>query len=351
MRIMVIGSRWVPVPPPAYGGTETVLDGLLRGLLARGHDVAYAGHPDSSAAAEVFGADPAVAGAPLGDIEAELAYVLKAHDDALAWGADLVHDNTLSGPFVARAPLVTTSHGPFDALTTPIFERIAARDAVVAISASQAAAAPTVSVAAVVHHGLDVASWPVGGGGDHVVFLGRMHPHKAPDRAIELARRAGVRLVLAAKMREPAEYAYFESCVKPLLHSGVEFIGEADAALKRELLGSARALLNPIRWPEPFGMVMLEALACGTPVVASPSGAAPEIVEPGVNGFLCADDDQFVSAIERAADLDRAVCRATVRQRFPLSRMIDGYLSVYEGRLSREPSDMAELRSARLTVA
>jgi glycosyltransferase involved in cell wall biosynthesis len=156
-----------------------------------------------------------------------------------------------------------------------------------------------------------------------------MHPDKGPDRAIEIARQAGVPLVLAAKMRETAERAFFEETVEPMLHRGATYIGEADAATKRRLLTGARALLNPIQWPEPFGMVMVEALACGTPVIATPTGAAPEIVEHGVNGFLCDTPDAMVDAIADVGRIDRQRCRASVRQRFSIDRMVDGYLDVY----------------------
>jgi glycosyltransferase involved in cell wall biosynthesis len=331
-RIAVVGPPWVPVPPPAYGGTETVVAGLLRGLRRAGHEVAYAGHPDSTVDAEPLGAiDPSHLG-PIGHTLSELAHVLQATDAAEAWGADIVHYHTMlvPGRDELRAPMVITHHGPFDALSTPYFERLGKRGAVVAISAAQAAAAPSVSMAAVVHNGIDVDEWPVGlGDGDYLLFLGRMHPDKGPDRAIEIARQAGVRLILAAKMRETAERAFFEETVEPMLHRGATYIGEADAATKRRLLTGARALLNPIQWPEPFGMVMVEALACGTPVIAMPTGAAPEIVEHGVNGFLCDTADTMVDAIADIDRIDRRHCRASVRQRFSIERMVDGYLDVY----------------------
>jgi len=343
MRIAVIGAPWVPVPPPAYGGTEAVLADLLPALAATGHEVAYAGHPDSTVGVEVLAAIEAAVDSQMGNTAAELAHVLAAYEDAARWGADLIHDHTLVGPLSgpAEVPVVVTSHGPFDALTTPIFERIARRANVMAISRSQARSAPSVPITAVVHHGLEARRWPLGAGGRHLTFLGRMHPHKAPDRAIRIARRAGVPLVLAAKMREPAEIAYFEECVRPLLHADACFVGEADAVAKRELLAGSIALLNPIAWPEPLGMVMLEALACGTPVLASPLGAAPEIVDHGRNGYLCTSDDDFVAAVDAAGRLDRRACRATVVERFPVERMVDGYLEVFGAAVSRRTRTVA----------
>jgi len=333
MRIAVIGPPWVPVPPPAYGGTEAVLDGLVRGLVAAGHEVAFAGHPDSGLPVPLLGALPVEDIGEVGQTACELAHVALAYERAAAWGAEVIHDHTVLGSLVGdpKVPVVVTNHGRFDSLSTPIFERIARRSAVVAVSHAQAASAPSVPITSVVHHGLDTSTWPCGDGrGDHVAFLGRMHPDKGPHRAIHLARQAGVPLVIAAKMREPAEVAFFNEVVRPLLHGDVHFVGEADASAKRALLAGARALLNPISWPEPFGMVMVEALACGTPVIAAPLGAAPEIVEPGVNGFLCTSAAEFVEAIDATRRLDRAACRTTVATRFTVEQMVDGYLAVFD---------------------
>src|SRR5436190_8577085 len=226
--------------------------------------------------------------------------------------------------------MVVTNHGPFDAMRTACFERFGRRCAVVAISHAQASAAPSVPIAGVVHHGIDVDAWPWGdGSGGYVLFLGRMSADKGPHRAIALARQAGVPIVLAAKMREQAEFAFFEEHVRPLLGRNARFVGEADAATKRDLLAGATALLNPIQWSEPFGMVMVEALACGTPVITAPLGAAPEIVEHGVTGFLCRTAAAMVSAIESAPRLDRRVCRKSVAARFTIDRMVAGYVSLY----------------------
>ena len=338
MRIAVVGPPWVPVPPPAYGGTETVLAGLLRGLARAGYDVAYAGHPDSTVeVTSLGGIEPSHLG-PIGDTLSEVAHVVQAAEEVDAWGADVVHFHSLLVPArdELRTPLVVTHHGPFDPLSTPYFARLARRAAVVAISYAQAELAPTVPISAVVHNGIDVDEWGVGSGdGGYLLFLGRMHPDKGPDRAIEIARRAGVPLVIAAKMREMAERAFFEEMVEPMLHKGATFIGEADAVTKRRLLSGATALLNPIQWPEPFGMVMVEALACGTPVITTPVGAAPEIVEHGVNGFLCETPDSMVEAIGAVGTLDREACRASVRRRFSVDRMVEGYLEVYEAVINR----------------
>jgi glycosyltransferase involved in cell wall biosynthesis len=333
MRIAVIGSPWVPTPPPAYGGTEAVVHGLILGLLRAGHDVLYAGHPDSTVPCQRVSPVARDDIGPIGHGTSELAHVIGAYQAAERWGADVVHDHTLTGPVMATGtsdlPVVVTNHGAFERLTLPIF-RCMSRALIVAISHSQASTADDVPVAAVVHHGLDVASWPFGRGeGGYALFLGRMHPDKGPHRAIRLAREAGIPIVLAAKMREAAELDFFEQEVRPLLGADATWVGEADATTKRKLLAGASVLLNPISWMEPFGMVMIEALACGTPVVTAPAGAAPEIVDDGETGFLCLEDEEYVEALQAAPGLRREACRAAVCERFTTDLMVRNYLAVY----------------------
>jgi glycosyltransferase involved in cell wall biosynthesis len=359
VRIAMLASPWVPVPPPAYGGTETMLEPLIRGLDGRGHDVVLVGHPRSEVGVPVLSPLREDDVGLIGQTACELAHVVLGYERAEAWGADLIHDHTLLGPSVGRpaVPVVVTNHGPFDALTTPTFERVARYASIVAISHAQAATAPTVPISSVIHHGLRLEEWPLGAGGDYVLFLGRMTADKGAHRAIRLARDAGIPLVIAAKMREPAEVAFFESEVRPLLHGDAHFVGEADRSSKRRLLAGARALLNPIAWPEPFGLVMIEALACGTPVVAPPLGAAPEIVEHGVNGFLYRSAAEAVAAIDATSTLDRSRCRELVGERFSVERMVDGHLEVFERlvpaglpslatRISRRRLDLPRRRGA-----
>jgi glycosyltransferase involved in cell wall biosynthesis len=310
-----------------------VLDGLIRGLLRHGHDVLYVGHPDSTVPCEHESPLHPEDIGPIGHGTSELAHVVGGYAAAERWGADVVHDHTLTGPVVARAqtdlPVVVTNHGSFDRLTLPIFRHMGDAS-IVAISHSQASTAADVPIAAVVHHGIELEAFPMGsGGGGYVLFLGRMHPDKGPHRAIRLAQKAGLPIVVAAKMREALEQEFFEAEVRPLLGPDATYVGEADNATKKELLAGAVALLNPIAWMEPFGMVMIEALACGTPVVTAPAGAAPEIVEDGVTGFLCFDDDDYVDALAEAGTIDRSACRAAVAERFTTDAMTRGYLAVY----------------------
>lgn len=246
---------------------------------------------------------------------------------------DVVHDHTLTGPlcrFSRSGPaVVTTAHGPFDATFGPVYR--AMRDvAVLAISHHQAATAG-IPLAGVIHHGLDVESVPVGrGDGGYASFLGRMSPDKGPREAALVARAAGVPLRMAAKLREPAEREYFDARVKPLLCSDVEFLGELGSVEKYELVGNSFALLNPMQWAEPFGLVMIEALATGTPVVATPVGSAPEIVDDGVTGLLCSGSLPLAAALLDIAQLDRAACREAVVQRFSTERMVGEHLRFYD---------------------
>jgi glycosyltransferase involved in cell wall biosynthesis len=253
--------------------------------------------------------------------------------------ADVVHDHTLAGPlYSARFPhltVVTTNHNSFSRTYNAIYSAVVPRVGLVAISQSHADSTH-LPVDAVVHHGIDVEKYPFGAGdGGYVALLGRMVANKGVHRAIAVARGAGVRLKIAAKMREPDEHAYFEEFVQPHLGDDVIYLGEVDAGAKRELLAGAAALLNPISWREPFGMAMVEALACGTPVVGCPQGAAPEIVEHGVTGFLGDSDAELIDGLLSLNQIDRTVCRDQVRQRFSVERMVDGYVRLFEQRLRR----------------
>lgn len=335
MRIAIIAPPWLPVPPPAYGGTEAVLDNLARGLQAAGHDVLLYATGDSTCDVPRAWTYPAALGTNSISAVSELRHAIDAYDAATAWGAEVVHDHTIAGlPFSAEhpeLPVITTNHGPFDDALSAVYARLAARVPVIAISHHQASTAGEVPIAAVIHHGLDVDRCVLGrGDGGYALFLGRMSPDKGVHTAITVAQRAGVPLQIAAKMREPTERAYFEDCIRPRLGHGIEYVGEVGGDAKTDLLRDASCLLNPIAWPEPFGMVMIEALAHGTPVVATPCGAAPEIVDHGVTGWLAADEDRLAAAVADAPTLDRAACRAAAARRFSTTRMAAEHLAVYE---------------------
>jgi glycosyltransferase involved in cell wall biosynthesis len=336
--IAMIAPAWLPVPAPAYGGTEAVLDELARGLQAAGHHVLLVCHPDSECPVPKASVVPAQdAAVRMGRANIELEHAIGAYE--LVKDFDVVHDNTLAGPIYSarypNLPVVTTNHNPFNRTYNAIYGAVAPRVALVAISHSHAASTD-LPVDAVVHHGIDVDDYPLGAGdGGYVALLGRMTENKGVHRAIAVARAAGMQLKIAAKMREQNEHAYFDEFVRPHLGDDVVYLGEVDAAGKRELLASAAALLNPISWREPFGMAMLEALACGTPVVGCPQGAAPEIVEHGLTGFLGDTDAELINGLHSLGQIDRLVCREEVRRRFSVERMVEGYVRVYERQRSR----------------
>jgi len=333
MRIAQIAPPWAPVPPPLYGGIELVVDLLCRGLQASGHEVTLHTVGESTCPVDRRWVLPTAEGERIGAAVPELRHVLHAYDHL--GDVDLVHDHTMMGPFYAerfpRLPVVTTIHGPFNDELTELYRAVDQRVPIVCISRDQRASGPSVRVAAVIHHGLYAADFPIGdGSGGYCLFLGRMAPEKGPHRAIAACRQAGVRLVMAAKMREERERRYFETEVAPHLGPDVEYLGEVDHTTKLALLGGASALINPIRWAEPFGLVMVEALACGTPVLSFPEGAAPEIVDDGRTGFLCADEDGLAAAIGRIGEIDRATCRAAVEGYFSVERMVDEHVALYE---------------------
>ena len=333
MRIGLIAPPWLPVPPPAYGGTESVIDRLARGLVRAGHEVLLSAAANSTCPVLLVpGTEEVADGAPAdGGAVTEVRHVIASY--AAMADVEVVHDHTTCGPLYRHhppgVPVVTTNHGPFDDILNPIYRAL--RDvAVIAISRSQAATAEGVRIAAVIHHGIDVVTVPEGrGGGGFASFIGRISPDKGPREAVMVARAAGVPLRIAAKCREQAERQYFEAEVKPLLGAEVEYVGELGETDKLQLVGESFALLNPMQWSEPFGLVMIEALATGTPVVATPAGSAPEIVDDGTTGYLRNDRPALAEALVAAGDLDRAACRAAAVARFDTERMVREHVELY----------------------
>ncbi len=338
MRVALLAPPWVPVPPPRYGGTETVLDALSRGLAAVGHEVLLFASGDSTTPVERAACFPDALGiAPPGAEALELRHVIAGY--AAAADYDIVHDHTLLGPLVARARgrrgVIATNHNRFSGSARAVYEACADSVGVIALSNAHARAARPIRLAGVVPHGVDLARYPVGAGeGGYALFLGRMSPDKGVHQAIDVCRVAGIPLVIAAKCRDPHELAYFDAEVLPRLGEDVRYVGEVGQEDKVALLRAARCLLNPLAWPEPFGLVMIEALACGTPVVATPAGAAPEIIEHGETGILALGGASLVTALADVGALDRAQCRRRAEQRFSATRMVEAHLALYEEALA-----------------
>lgn len=338
MRIAQVAPLHESVPPALYGGTERVVSFLAEELVAMGHDVTVFASGDSRTSAElVVGATRALRLDPdstndnvLSHHLAMLSQVSKRADQF-----DIVHFHTDPLHYLLSDQMptasVTTLHGRLDLVDTQRSLRAFRHQPHIAISASQRRPVPWLNVVSTVHHGLPANLLrPGAGDGGYLAFLGRMSPEKRPDLAIEIARRAGVPLRMAAKVDE-ADRAYFEREITPLLDDPlVEFIGEVGEGDKAAFLGGARALLFPIDWPEPFGLVMIEALACGTPVIAAPCGSVPEVIEEGVTGFVVASVDEAAAAVQRLGSLSRERCRARFEQRFTARRMAETHELVYQ---------------------
>ena len=326
------------MPPPLYGGIELVVDELARGFQAAGHDVVLFTTGDSTCPVERRWKLPESEGQRIGAAVPELRHAVAAYESLT--DCDIIHDHTLVGPLLASErqggiPVVTTVHGPFNEDLVDLYAAMKGRIPIIAISEAQRRAAPQIPIARVILHGIDASQFPVGGGagdgdGAYCLFLGRMAADKGAHRAIEVARRAGMRVLLAAKMREPWEVQYFTEMVEPLLGEDAIYLGEVPHETKLTLLEDASCLLFPIRWNEPFGLVMLEAMASGTPVLAFPEGAAPEVVQDGVTGFICADEEEMVAALGKLAQIKRADCRAAVEGYFSTRRMVEDHLALFE---------------------
>jgi glycosyltransferase involved in cell wall biosynthesis len=342
MRIAQIAPLTESVPPQAYGGTERVVSYVTEALVRLGHEVVLYASGDSSTTAELrsccdvsLRSDP-VAGDPAEAHQAMMRRVLAEADEF-----DVLHFHTgwHELPLLDRIPVpcVSTMHGRMD--WPGIQERLRAAPGfpLVSISDAQRQPIPDANWVATIHHGLpDTLAVPDRGKRDYLAFLGRISPEKRPDLAIEIARRAGLKLKIAAKI-DRVDREYFETVIAPLLARGddVEFVGEFGEADKMRFLAGAHALLFPIDWPEPFGLVMIEAMSCGTPVIAYPRGSVPEIVAPGSTGFIVRDVPEAVAAVGRVGGLDRHRIRDTFRRRFSAERMAADHVSLYEDLIAR----------------
>jgi glycosyltransferase involved in cell wall biosynthesis len=342
MRVLQVAPPWFEVPPRRYGGIELVVSALTEELVARGHDVTLLAAGGSRTAARLVPTTSIPAEVVRGEPVTELLHVTTI-DDLAAF--DVVHDHTLTGAVVAdargAAPVVHTLHGRRSPQLELLLRRLGRSVALVAISRDQARSFPSVPLRAVVPNGLDPEGYPLPTEprGEELLFLGRAARDKGPDLAIEVARRTGRRLVMAVKIEEPEERAYWRDVVEPRLgDADVRVVRDADHATKVGLLRHAHAVVLPLRWPEPFGMVMIEAAACGTPVVVFDRGAASEIVRDGVTGHLVPAADGvegLVRAVGRAGEVDPDTCRAVAVARFSAAAMTDRYLAVYDAAIER----------------
>jgi len=341
LRIAQVAPLYESVPPKCYGGTERVVSYLTEELVRLGHNVTLFASGDSVTNAKLIAPcerslrlDP--------DCLDQLAHHVTMIEQVfkLASEFDIIHFHIdyLHFPVSSRMgiPNVTTLHGRLDIPDLAGIYKEFPQMGVVSISDSQRRPLPSLNWKRTVYHGLppnlyNFHDQP----GDYLAFLGRISPEKGIDQAIEISRRTGITLKVAAKV-DAADRAYFEETVEPLLGSDlVEFIGEIGEGKKDDFLGNARALIFPINWPEPFGLVMIEAMGCGTPVVAYRRGSVPEVIDDGVTGFICDNIDEAVSAVNRVSALNRKHCRQTFEERFNVTRMAMDYVGLYKEILQR----------------
>jgi glycosyltransferase involved in cell wall biosynthesis len=354
LRIAMLAPPWITVPPPGYGGVESVVDALTEALVRRGHAVTLFCAPGSKSTAKVM----ALLEVPHPDeIERSLYeadHVARAFEliDGASGGDrfDVVHDHcgftSLAMADRLRTPLVHTLHGQFTAQTGAFYARHGHKGALIAISQAQLALAPAgLRPLAVIPNPIAVANWPLQRKkDDYLLWVGRMTADKGPHRAIEAARLAGRPLVLAGVV-QPGQRAFFEREVAPHVDGkAVRFVGEVTGARKRSLFSRASALLMPIRWEEPFGMVMIEALAGGTPVIAFDEGAVQEVIVDGKTGFIVADEAAMAAAVPRLADISPTDCRAWVIDHCDVDTVAAAYESAYRS-VALEPA-LAPVRYA-----
>jgi glycosyltransferase involved in cell wall biosynthesis len=341
VRIALIAPPWYTIPPSGYGGIEWVVALLADGLTDRGHDVTLFAAPGSDTKARLVSPlDEEPPREAIGDPWYEASHIVSVYEHCDEF--DILHDHTgpvgVSVGALSDCPTIHTLHGPFTEQTLMLYRRVARHHWFVAISESQRSMAPPdLRWAGVVYNGILMDHYPFREDkDDFLFFLGRADEEKAPHLAIEAARRAGRRLVMCATTKNERERSYWAEHVEPILGDDVEVYGECAPDQKVDLLGRAAALVFPIQWAEPFGLVMVEAMACGTPVLAWRNGSVPEVVADGETGFIVESMDELVAAVDRVGELDPRAMRAWVEQRFSAEAMVNGYERAYERALAGE---------------
>jgi glycosyltransferase involved in cell wall biosynthesis len=356
MRIAQISPLYESVPPKLYGGTERVVYNLTEELIARGHDVTLFASGDSVTNARLRSVcknalrmdddciDPII-----------YHYTMMEMVEKESPEFDIIHAHIdyMYFPIMRRSKnlYITTLHGRLDIPELEPLFREYSEIPLVSISDSQRKPVPGSNWMGTVYHGLPLDLYTFNRtGGNYLVFVGRVSPEKRIDRAIEIAKEAGIMIRIAAKI-DKVDRDYYESKIAPLLdHPLVDFIGEVGEKEKEELLGNALGLLYPIDWPEPFGLAMIEAMACGTPVVAYNCGSVPEVVDEGLTGFVVNSHREAVAAVKKLSQLDRKICRSVFEKRFSAKRMVDDYLAIYESMINEVRSKKMKPVKNRLSA-
>ena len=341
MRIAILSPVWFAVPPTGYGGIELIVSLLADGLVDAGHEVTLFASGDSLTKAELDAVYERPPSELIGRSLPELRHALSCY--TRAGDFDVINDHSgmpaaaLAGTL--RTPVLHTVHGPLDGEAGGVYESIAqiAPDVgLISISLNQRRPKPELPWAANIPNALDLSLYPCKPHrGDYLLFLGRMSPDKGAHRAIAVAMELGLPLKMAGKNRERKEKQYFAEFVEPHLGHGIEWLGEVSHGTKVELLQDARATLFPIEWEEPFGLVMIESMACGTPVIATRHGAVPEVIEHGLSGLIVDSYRKMPEALEQADELDPLECRRYVEERFAPERMVGDYVEAYRAAAER----------------
>jgi glycosyltransferase involved in cell wall biosynthesis len=354
MRIGLIASPFISVPPARYGGTELFIAHLAEGLERRGIEAVVYCNGESTVNAEMRSCYPR-AEWPL---STETSGMLKELDH-VSWSineaaktCDLIHINSAPAITYSRyisTPFVCTLHHPHETALTRMYERYP-EIRYVAISQHQASVHPTLAVTTI-HHGIDLTKYRLQAKkDDYLCFLGRIAPIKGVHIAIDVAKRAGIPLKIAGEI-QPIFREYFDTMLKPHIDgSFIEYVGEADLEMKNKLLGSSRGLLFPIQWSEPFGLVMLEAMACGTPVYALAGGSVPEIVRPGISGAISSTAEEMADAVRNTTNAPEVV-RAWVEQQFSVEIMVQRYVDLYKGILEKGLHSNVQFDLGRVVAA
>ena len=336
MKVAVLAPPWFAVPPTGYGGIEWIVWLLADGLTNNGHDVTLFASGDSRTKAKLVAVFEHAPSEQIGRSLPDLRHVLSCYERADEF--DVINDHT--GPLGAvlgglvKTPVVHTVHGPLDGEPGDVYEsigRVAPSVGLISISLNQRRPKPDLNWIANVPNALDLEHYPCKPHrGDYLLFLGRFNHEKGAHRAVAVAMELGLPLKMAGKMREQREQEYFAEFVEPHLGNGIEYLGEVNHGTKVELLQNARATLFPIEWEEPFGLVMIESMACGTPVIATRHGAVPEVIGDGTGGVIVDHWQGIAAALERADAIDPVDCRRYAEERFAPERMVADYERAYE---------------------
>jgi glycosyltransferase involved in cell wall biosynthesis len=343
LRIAILAPTWFAVPPTGYGGIELVVSLLADGLVDAGHEVTLFASGDSLTKANLSYIFEQAPSELIGRSLPEIRHALACYERADEF--DVINDHSgipaaaLGG--LSQTPVLHTVHGPLDTHETQhaygSIAEVAPSVGLISISENQRRPMPDLPWAATIPNAIDLSIYPSKPHkGDYLLFLGRFSPDKGAHRAVAVAMELGLPLKMAGKNREPKERQYFAELVEPHLgHGGIEYLGEVTHGEKVELLQDARATLFPIEWEEPFGLVMVESMACGTPVIATRHGAVPEVIEQGVSGIIVDNYREMAAALEQADELDPNECRRYVEERFAPERMVGDYAGAYTAALSQ----------------